>query len=394
MPSPPDIPVKRLRPLSELSYLCQRSELGDLQLSTPLSLLAKNTIQSAKQLATQVDLTGYHRSLPDIRQQPVLALVGDLQQRVGHLTGYAEVSLSACSAEQAIFACLSMISKHWLQAKVVRKRLVLCDVVDEVRELAQQLGFQVSDVTAENLLQELDDDCAAVVTSLPGIPDQQIFSTQLAQKLEQHAIPLYVDGTRQFYLSERIQQLCCAADVLHLDLAYICGIDKGINAIAADKLLDRYLPAPLAEPIDTGYQWKGLKQNPWSIGLLNIEPINLSAALYCIVDMRLQGLSGMRQRAVQSMLMARYLYQQITGSGLQCNEVQAASGDCVIRLPSDYQQAGLEQLLSELNRLPVGVQIQPLDNEIAISIKRLHQLDQVQLQQLVKVFILRATSLR
>jgi glycine cleavage system protein P-like pyridoxal-binding family len=385
----PEIAAEYLRDLSELASLTQSSAIGSLNLSIPLIQSEGNTVQTAAQIAQVATLPEFNTNLSDAQQQAALSVVYDLQQRVCALTGFSEVSLTASNAQQAIFACLSMIKKYQ-QKNNLRNKLLLCNVVPDVEAIAQKLQFQVVGVVAKDLIDSIDDECAAVVISFPEQREGVGFAQLLRAKLNEYDVQLYLDGSHQFFFPFESSLQAFQADVLHLDLAYICGITKGANAVCAGNTMQNYLPIPIAHLIDGGYVWKKINEKPLSIGTVNSTLINLQSILHCLVYLRLQGNKGISQQAVVSIVIAQYLQKKLRAAGIEVKQLPPASGHCEVLVTNIHPDAtALQSVLNHLNTLPIGVEVNFMSQGLHITLSLLDQLNAEQLQSLIEMFILR-----
>lgn len=385
----PDINAHLIRPLQDIEPLSDDSGIQPQVLYQRVPG-ASNAVLSAALAANKTVLQNYNPAIPENRQQGVISAVYQLQSLLADFTGYASISLSSFNARMAIIACLSMVLKRHQKNKQQRKHIVLLKRLTEVAAVAEQMGLQVKFSDLENVTDYVNDECFAVVTSLPGLSDKQDVLQRLRSELEQLEIPLCIDGSGQYLLTEQKTIEWLQADILLLDVAAICGLNKGVNAVLANQLYAELLPLPIAACSEGVYRWSKLEDKPFSIGMLSTTPVNLHAIMHCLAYFRMQGFTAIGQQAVQSMVMARYLQQQLSQHGIQCEDVFESCGRCVLTLERlAVQTRMIELLMRTLNDFPISLQTLTFDNTLKLTLGNLHVLSFDQLQQLVEMFILR-----
>ncbi len=384
----PEISTDQLRGIKDIESLCSNSgaQMNALYQSIALE---SNAILTASRIANKICPEGYNLKIPDSMQQGILSTIFDLQQRIALFTGYPSVSLAAVNRRMAIFACLSMVIKHQQKNRRQRNQIVLMKGLDEVADVAKELNLRVRFLNPENITDFLNDGCAALVVSLPGIDANVNYLESIRGKLDQLDIPLYLYGSGQYLLALSEASEWLRADILHLDVAYICGLDKGCNAVLSNAKFSGYLPVPMAGKNDETYQWKTLAENPLSVGMLSDASLDPQATLHCLIYFRMQGFSALQQQAVQSMVMASYLRQQFNQAGIKTEEVPDAAGRCVIVIENEMANSKfIDQLLVSLSELPIRLGIQLLDQYLKITLANLHLLNFEQLHRLIEMFIL------
>ncbi len=349
-----------------------------------------SAVHLAGLVAQKTVLQNYNPAIADSRQQGAIAAVYQLQNLLSDLTGYPDVSLPCTNSRMAIFACLSMIGKRHQMNKQQRSYIVLTKGMSQVAAVATQMGLQIVYSAPDDFLNVINEDCFAVVMPLPGLSNKMDFAQTLKPGLEQLQIPLCVDGSDQYLLTDKKSVEWLQADILHLDVAALCGLDKGVNALLANQDFADLLPVPVAGYADGAYQWCKLQQRPLSIGMLSDVTIDLYAVIHCLAYIRMQGFAEMGRQATQSMVIARYLKQQISGRGVQCQDIPESCACCIITLESNPEQSKSINLLKwKLNELPISLQWYSSENRVEIKLGNLHVLSFDQLQQLAEMFILR-----
>jgi glycine cleavage system protein P-like pyridoxal-binding family len=389
---PPEIDQHYLRPAEDLEHLCDDSVIKSLRFQQQLPVKG-NAVLTASMVSKKTVLESYNPVVPEPKQQGVIAITHELQQKVSEFTGYASVSLSSLNHRMAIFACLSMIIKHHQRNRRRAEYIVLLNPGDEIAEVAEQLGLRVTYSDSESIQEHLNEQCAALVMPLPGLNERKDRLSSVREDMDRLGIPLYVDGSRQYLLPAHKDFEWLKADILHLDLAYICGLTKGVNAILTNTNLSDYLPVPMAAFSGASYHWNTLENYPLSVGMLSTTPVDLQAALHCLVYFRMQGYATITEQAKQSLLIAGYLQQQLTEHKLCVVRGHDATGSCSVSLDGvDVDHSSLSSLLPDLTALPISVHVDASERGITITLGNLHLLDQERLQQLLEMFILQVEA--
>jgi glycine dehydrogenase subunit 2 len=388
MKSLPEISVDQLRSVKDIEILCSNSAEQTHALYQSIPLMS-HAVLTASRIANKICPKNYNSKIPDSRQQGVLSTIFDLQQRITLFSGYPAVSLAALNCRMAMFSCLSMVVKYHKKNRQQRSHIVLMKGLDDVADVAKELNLHVRFSDQEHIVDFLNDDCAALVLTLPGVGGNVNYLESIRAKLNQFDIQLIVDGSGQYLSPQSTAYECLWADILHLDVGYICGLDKGGSAVLSNTRFSDYLPLPIVGKNAEGYQWKKLTEKPLSIGVLSDIPLNLQVALHCLIYLRMQDVAAVQQQAIQSMVMASYLRQLFNQAAIKTEDVAEAAGCCVVVIEKTMESSGsIDRLLHRLTELPIRVQIQCEDNDVKITLANLHQLDFDQLQRLIEMFIL------
>jgi glycine cleavage system protein P-like pyridoxal-binding family len=390
----PEISVDQLRSVKDIETLCSNSgeQSNVLYMSVPI---VSNPVLTASRIANKICPENYISKFPDSRQQGALSSIFDLQQYIAAYTGYPSVSLAGLNSRMAIFSSLSMVIKYHQKNKSQRNQIVMINGLGDVSNIAKELDLTVRFSDLENIANYLDNQCVALVVSLPGIDGNMDYIESLRKKLTQLDIPLLIDGSRQYLLAENMANESLQGDILHLDIGYICGLDKGGSAVLSNSKFSDYLPVPMVGNSDGTYQWETLSEHPLSIGMLSSSPVDLQAVLHCLIYLRMQGFASIQQQAIQSMVMACYIAQQLNQSGIETKDVPLASGCCVIAIDREVTDSdSIDQIIIGLSELPIRLQIELQNTQLLITLTNLHQLSQVQLQRLIEMFILQHRNLQ
>jgi glycine cleavage system protein P-like pyridoxal-binding family len=384
------IPTKMQRSVSDLDQLCTSN--ADLQpLITQPVFSGSNEVLKAFRIASRLLPRSYNPAIPESKQQGVLSILHDLYSWVTEYTGYSEVSLAVLDSRKAIFSSLAMVQKYHRHKQLKRSYVLLCNVEPAVAEILSEFEYEIRWIEPELIEQHLDDQCAAVVVSLPGLKSNWSYLNAVRASLDDWDIPLIADGAGQYLLPANHKQDVLKADILHMDLAYICGLDNGVNAVLSNSRFARYLPVPVIAKDDQRFRWLTVAEHPYSIGPLYSCPVNLQAAMHCLVYLRLQGSEAIQQQAIQSMVIACYLQMELSIAGLEVVVKAEASGDLTVMLEDSLENTRrLQSLVADLAMLPLKQRL-VLDTKhhaLQFSVTWLHQLNLKQVDQLLEMFIL------
>lgn len=384
------IPSAMLRSVSELELVCENIADQSVLISQPI-LNAQNEILKASQISSRLLPRNYIAGLPESRQQGLLSALYDLQIRVADFTAYASVSLAAFESGLAVFSCLAMISKYHQDKRQTRDYILCCDGVPEVADIAAGFEYAARLVKPGLIENQLDQHCAAIVIPFGTLQSDNCCLDSIREKLADWDVPLFVDGSGQYLPVKDPQLDSVKADILHLDLAHICGLDNGANAILCNTKFDQYLPLPIVQQDDKQLRWATASDRPFSIGPPGCSPMNFQAALHCLVYFRSQGVETIRRQAQQSMLIAGFVEMRLADAGLEIATQSGASGRVSVLLADNAQNRGvLQRLIVDLVALPLrqGAVLDIKHQKIHFSVMDLHQLNLVQLDQLIELFIL------
>jgi hypothetical protein len=260
-----------------------------------------------------------------------------------------------------------------------------------VAETLKEFKYETRWTEPELIEQHLDDQCAAVVVSLTGLQDDWSYLDAVRDNLDGWDIPLIADGAGQYLLPDHQEQDQLKADILNLDLAYICGLSNGVNAVLSNSRFARYLPLPVTAQDDKRFLWETVADRPYSIGPLNGCPVNLQAAMHCLVYLRLQGSETIQQQAIQSVVIASYLRMKLSAAGMVVIVKTKASGDLTVSLADTAENScALQSLVTDLAVLPLrqGLIRDKKHHTLQFSLRGLHQLNLKQVDQLLEKYIL------
>ena len=317
--------------------------------------------------------------------QGTLKSLYELAQISCEFSGLATASLAALSAEQAEFASLSMIIKYHQRQRQPRQQLLVCGELPQVLQLAGDMGLETSVVTLDQLGDALSDKVAAVVFAASALSPENLPSTSLIERIQQQGILLHLSASQRYFVAyPALRQF----DSISLDLSLLCGVDTACLALLASQKLSAFLPVPLVSNDEGAFEWRGLQQNPFSIGYLNSSAGNISALLQCLVKLSLLGLDQLQQQAQKAVASACYVAQRLSDEGFSgFSDADQAAGR--YRFTLQHEAAAIEAVqvcLAPVLAQGVSTNSRFIDNgaNLEITLERLHHLTRAQLDELLQ----------
>ena len=272
-------------------------------------------------LASLPGFADLHPLSPEGLSQGTLALLYELQEALGQITGLPSVSLAPAAGAQGELAGILMIKRALEErGELARRRRVL--VLDSAHgtnpATAAMAGFEVIELksTTDGRIDEpalkamLDDTVAAVMVTLPstlGLWEPSIEA--VARDIHAVGAYLYADGANLNAIVGRLRFGDVGFDVAHLNLHKTFstphgGGGPGAGPVCAGSGLARFLPTPVIEHRDDGYR---LAVPPSSIGRLQQFHGSVGVLLRALAYLRTLGLEGLRAVSENAVLNANYL---------------------------------------------------------------------------------------
>ncbi|MEE9277926.1 MAG: aminomethyl-transferring glycine dehydrogenase subunit GcvPB, partial [Dehalococcoidia bacterium] len=254
--------------------------------------------------------------------QGVLALLWELQQALGEITGLLAVSLAPAAGAQGELAGMLMV-KRALQERgdlSTRRRVLVPDSAHGTNPAsAAMAGFSVTQITTgpngsmerAAVEQELDESVAALMVTVPntlGLWEEGI--EEVAALVRNAGAFVYGDGANLNAIVGRVRFGDLGFDVVHLNLHKTFstphgGGGPGAGPVCAGEALDAYLPAPVVERTADGTF--ALARPAKSIGRLQQFQGSIGVLLRAYAYIRSQGLEGLRAVSGNAVLNANYL---------------------------------------------------------------------------------------
>jgi glycine dehydrogenase subunit 2 len=271
------------------------------------------------------NLPGFARAHPLDDPQSVqgtLAILWELQQALGELTGLPHVSLSPAAGAQGELAGILMVKKALeRRGDLPRRRRVL--VPDSAHgtnpATAAMAGFAVTQIpTAADgsmdhgvLRRELDDTAAAIMVTQPstlGLWERDI--EEVARWTHEAGAFLYGDGANLNAILARARFGDIGFDVVHLNLHKTFstphgGGGPGAGPVCAGDALAPFLPTPVVARAEDGSFT--LEAPEATIGRLQQFHGSAGVLIRACAYIRANGLDGLRAVSANAVLNANYL---------------------------------------------------------------------------------------
>ncbi|MCC6237532.1 MAG: aminomethyl-transferring glycine dehydrogenase subunit GcvPB [Dehalococcoidia bacterium] len=273
-------------------------------------------------------LTGFadlHPLAPEALAQGTLAVLFELQEALGAITGLPAVSLAPAAGAQGELAGILMVKRALEErGELARRRRVL--VLDSAHgtnpATAAMAGFAVTELQSgpDGRIDEpalravLDDTVAAVMVTLPstlGLWEPAIEA--VARDIHAVGAYLYADGANLNAIVGRLRFGDVGFDVAHLNLHKTFstphgGGGPGAGPVLASSALARFLPTPVVARREAdGEATYALVAPEASIGRMQQFHGSVGVLLRAYAYLRTLGLEGLRAVSENAVLNANYL---------------------------------------------------------------------------------------
>jgi glycine dehydrogenase subunit 2 len=262
--------------------------------------------------------------------QGALALLYDLAQSLGQITGMDAVTLQPAAGAHGEFTGILMIHKYFEDRGELAKRRVV--IVPDAAHgtnpaTAAMLGFEVQEIPGnsrgevdfEALKAALGPHVAAIMLTNPntlGIFETKI--VEIAAIAHSHGVQLYYDGANTNAIVGYARPGDMGFDVIHLNLHKTFtvphgGGGPGTGPVGVKAHLEPYLPSPVIIKTDTGY---GLdSERPQSIGRVRSFYGNFGNLVRAYAYIRSLGPDGLKDIAEMAVLNANYMRVKLQAIG-------------------------------------------------------------------------------
>ncbi len=281
-------------------------------------------------LASLPGFTELHPLAPEGLAQGTLAVLYELQQALGEITGLPAVSLAPAAGAQGELAGILMV-KRALEERgelAQRRRVLVLDSAHGTNPAtAAMAGFAVTELQSggDGRIDEpalraiLDETVAAVMVTLPstlGLWEPAIEA--VARDIHAVGAYLYADGANLNAIVGRLRFGDVGFDVAHLNLHKTFstphgGGGPGAGPVLASAELARFLPTPVIERHESegggavpGWRY-ALAAPPASIGRMQQFHGSVGVLLRAYAYLRTLGLEGLRAVSENAVLNANYL---------------------------------------------------------------------------------------
>ncbi|MBA2649777.1 MAG: aminomethyl-transferring glycine dehydrogenase subunit GcvPB [Legionella sp.] len=254
-----------------------------------------------------------------------------LQTNISEITGLPGVSLTPMAGSQGEFAGVAMIKAyHQSRGDCARDEMLIPDAAHGTNPAsAVMCGFKVveiatganGDINLEELKSKLGPKTAGIMLTNPstlGLFMSQI--KEIAMLVHQAGGLLYYDGANLNAILGKVRPGDMGFDVIHLNLHKTFatphgGGGPGAGPVAVGKRLIPFMPLPVVQKTDSGYQWARHQDYPQSIGRLSCFMGNAGILLRAYFYMCVLGKEGLQRVSEYATLNANYLLKELTKIG-------------------------------------------------------------------------------
>jgi len=268
---------------------------------------------------------GLHPEIPDAAAQGALAVMYELQEMLGEITGLRSVTLQPAAGAHGELTGMMMIRKR-LEDRDGQPRSVVL-IPDSAHGTnpasAHFCGYEVREIRSgpsgnlslEALSEAMTGDVAALMLTNPNTLG--MFETDIVRAAELvHAKGglVYCDGANMNALVGKARPGDFGVDVMHLNLHKTFstphgGGGPGSGPVVATREIDAHLPAPVV--VRDGKQFRLDFDRPKSIGRVKAFHGNFGMILRAYAYIRSLGPDGLRATAENAVLNANYVRVQL-----------------------------------------------------------------------------------
>ena len=365
----------RLPQVSELQALRHYTNLSRANFSIdsqfyPLgSCTMKYNPRGAHRAASEPGFLARHPLAPASVSQGFLACLHDLQELLKNAAGMPAMSLTPMAGAQGEFAGVAMIRAwHDAQGDASRREILvpagahgtnpataaMCGCT--VREVAVR---DHGDVDLDALKAAVGANTAGLMMTNPstcGVFERRV--TDIAAIVHDAGGLLYYDGANLNAILGKANPGDMGFDVLHFNLHKTFatphgGGGPGAGPVGATARLAPFLPGPIVERTDGGYQWA---EPPQSIGRLSAFMGNAGILLRALAYALMLGTEGERRVGEFATLNANYLAARLKDAGFDLAWPQRrASHEFIITLAALARRHGVTAMDFAKRLLDFGV---------------------------------------
>ena len=263
-----------------------------------------------------------HPLQPEETVQGALRVLHDLAGLLGEITGLPGVSLQPVAGAHGEFTGILMArAAHIKQGRMRRKVLIPNSAHGTNPATAAMVGYtavtvghdrRTGELDLEDFKAKLDDDCAAVMITVPntlGLFERQI--SEICRLAHEVGCYVYCDGANMNAMVGQVRPGDLGVDLLHINLHKTFAVPHGGGgpgggAICVAPALEPFLPAPVVTRTPDGaYTFD--HDRPDSIGRVHGFHGNFNAALRSYTYILSLGKEGLADVGANAVLNANYL---------------------------------------------------------------------------------------
>ena len=267
-----------------------------------------------------------HPLQPAETAQGALRVLYELERLLGEITGLPGVSAQPVAGAHGEFTGILMArAAHEKQGRARRKVLIPDSAHGTNPATAAMAGYEAitighdrktGELDVEDFRAKLDEDCAAVMMTVPNTLG--LFETQIVEicKMAHDAgCYVYCDGANMNAMVGQVRPGDLGVDLLHINLHKTFAVPHGGGgpgggAICVTAELEPFLPSPVvARRADGAYHFD--HERPHTIGRVHGFYGNFNAALRSYAYILMHGKEGLPEIGANAVLNANYLFSKI-----------------------------------------------------------------------------------
>ncbi|MDE1820389.1 MAG: aminomethyl-transferring glycine dehydrogenase subunit GcvPB [Euryarchaeota archaeon] len=275
-------------------------------------------------LARRPEIADVHPYQPEGTAQGLLAMLWELEQGLGRITGLPNVSLQIAAGAHGEYVALRMTAAyHRDHGGGARDQVLLPDTAHGTNPAsAAMAGFTTREIPSKNgcvdlaaLEAALSERTAAFMLTNPntaGLFEEQIL--EIADRVHKAGAILYYDGANLNAVLGKTGPGKMGFDVAHLNLHKTFatphgGGGPGDGALCVGERLKDYLPVPRI--VKNGRKFHLSYDFPRSIGKVKTAYGNVGLDLRAFVFMKAHGEEGLRRVSERAVLNSNYLAHRL-----------------------------------------------------------------------------------
>lgn len=265
-----------------------------------------------------------HPAAPDDCAQGTMKLIHEISGMISQLMGMDAVTMNPCAGAHGELCGILMIRAYHRDHNQNRHVVLVPDSAHGTNPAtAAMAGFDTKEVKSnehgcvdlDDLRAKLDENTAALMLTNPntlGLFEKDIL--EIAKMVHEAGALLYYDGANLNAIAGVCRPGDMGFDVCHINLHKTFstphgGGGPGSGPVGVKEKLIPYLPIPVLEEKEGGYQWDF--EAPKTIGQLSSYYGNVGIVLRAYIYMRIHGLVGIQRNSEHAVLNARYLLHHL-----------------------------------------------------------------------------------
>lgn len=358
----PTLPeVSEMQAVRHYTNLSTKNFAIDKQFYPLGSCTMKYNPRGANQAAMLPGFLNRHPLAPNAASQGYMACMYELQDILKDVTGMQGVSLAPMAGAQGEFAGIAMIrAYHDAREDFERQEILVPEAAHGTNPAtAVMCGYKVreipvtkeGDVDFDALKEAVGPQTAGLMMTNPstcGVFERQI--KEIAEVVHDAGGLLYYDGANLNAILGKVRPGDMGFDVLHMNLHKTFatphgGGGPGAGPVGVSERLLPYLPTPMVEKTDAGYNWVTQETLETSIGSLSAFMGNAGVLLRAYFYARVLGKEGMHRVGEYATLNANYMMARLAAAGFDiAYPTRRASHEFLITFSKQAKELGVNAM--------------------------------------------------